>query len=165
MSEGHLKTGGEKASFTTGAAAAPPSFSDYCYSIFIELKIRRQHRFVVYKHVAETGEMEVDAIGHREQSFISLKKLLPFTDCRYCVFDQDVTTADGRTTSKLHLISWFPLNSTPISKMTYTTAKASFRDKLTGVFDVQVASIEELEKALGLKKDDDDDDDDGEIDF
>ena len=83
------------------------------------------------------------------------------------MFDQDVTTADNRTASKLWLISWFPLNSTPIGKMTYTTAKASFRDKLTGVFDLQVSSLDELEKALGLKKDadDDDDDDDGEIDF
>jgi hypothetical protein len=65
MAEAHLKTGGEKPTFTTGTAAPPASFSAYCLEVFEELKIRRKHRFVVYKHVAETGEMEVDALGHR----------------------------------------------------------------------------------------------------
>lgn len=159
--DAHLKTGGEKATFESTNATA--TIAPYCFEVFEELKIRRKHRFVVFR-LGET-EMEVEAIGHREQSFISLKKLLPFTDCRFCVFDQELTTVDGRAANKLWLISWFPLNSTPIAKMTYTTAKGSFRDRLTGVFDLQCASMEDLEKGLGLKKaDDDDDDDDGDFD-
>ena len=158
--ENHLKTGGEKQSFESSTPGSA-TVSAYCLDVFQELKIRRKHRFVVYK----LGEMEieVEAVGHREQSFISLKKLLPSSDCRYVVFDQEIKNADGRESSKLWLISWFPLNSTPIAKMTYTTGKAGFRDKLTGVFDIQCGSLEDLEMALGLKKEEEDEDNDFEF--
>ena len=44
--------------------------------------------------------------------------------------------------------------------MAYTSAKIKFRETLIGVFDMQAASIEELEINLGLAKDDDEDDKD-----
>jgi Cofilin/tropomyosin-type actin-binding protein len=64
----------------------------------------------------------VETIGTRDMTFQDVKKLLPFTDSRFCVFDQDIKTADGRDASKLWLISWFPVNSTPRSKMAYAVS-------------------------------------------
>ncbi len=61
--------------------------------------------------------------GNDMQTFADLKKALPYTDCRFAVFDHDVKTADGRQTSKLWFISWLPNNSTPYHKMAYTVRK------------------------------------------
>lgn len=54
------------------------------------------------------------------QTFEDLKKSLPYTECRFAIFDHDIVTADGRKTSKLWFISWLPTNSTPHHKMAYT---------------------------------------------
>jgi len=96
-----------------------------------------------------------------EQTFENLKASLPYTECRYCIYDQDLkSSCDGRNTAKLWFICWFPNNSTTYHKMAYTSAKIKFRETLIGVFDMQAASIEELEINLGLAKDDDEDDKD-----
>jgi hypothetical protein len=110
-----------------------------------------------------------------------MKAALPYTDCRFCIYDQEYTTADGklifiagfhckhtkpgplrnlgRPTSKLWFISWFPNNSTTYHKMAYTSAKTKFRESIPGVFDLQVSSLEELDAALGLGKEEDEDSD------
>ncbi len=84
------------------------------------------------------------------QTYDELKKTLPFTDCRYCIYDQEYKTADGRPASKLWFISWFPSNSTTYHKMAYTSAKTKFREAIPGVFDTQVSSLEELDVNLGI---------------
>jgi cofilin len=65
---------------------------------------------------------------------------MPYTDCRYGVFDQDYTTKDGRKASKLWFVSWLPMNATPYHKMAYTSAKTKFRETLTGIFDFQAST-------------------------
>lgn len=85
-----------------------------------------------------------------EQTYEDFKKALPYTDCRYAIYDQDYKTYDGRPASKLWFISWFPNNSTTYHKMAYTSAKSKFREYIPGVFDTQVSSVEELDVNLGL---------------
>lgn len=43
--------------------------------------------------------------------------------------------------------------------MAYASAKGKFRETVTGVFDTQVSSLEEMDLNLGLKKAEDEDDD------
>lgn len=93
------------------------------------------------------------------QTYEQFKHVLPFSECRFVIYDQDYTTSDGRPASKLWFISWFPNASTTHTKMAYTSAKGKFREQIPGVFDTQVASVEELDLNLGLAKDDDEDDD------
>ena len=45
--EAHLKTGGEQITFTNKTVAG--SIDDECGKVFQLLKIRRKHRFIVYK--------------------------------------------------------------------------------------------------------------------
>ena len=94
------------------------------------------------------------------KTYESFKTSLPYTECRFCIYDQDSKTADGRQIAKLWFISWFPNNSTTHHKMAYTSAKGKFREALIGVFDTQAASTEELDSNLGLAKEDEDDDKD-----
>ena len=44
--------------------------------------------------------------------------------------------------------------------MAYTSAKTKFRESIPGVFDTQVASLEELDANLGLNKDEEEEDKD-----
>ena len=88
----------------------------------------------------------------------SLTNLLTYSR-RYCVFDQDVTTKDGRKTSKLWFISWIPVNAITYMKMAYTQAKVKFRESLPGVFDCNPTNINELESALGVKEEEEEDND------
>lgn len=94
------------------------------------------------------------------QTFDNFKQSLPYTECRYAIYDQDYKTNDGRPASKLWFISWFPSNSTTYHKMAYTSAKTKFREAIPGVFDTQVSSIDELETNLGLAAPDEDEDKD-----
>jgi hypothetical protein len=57
-----------------------------------------------------------------------------------------------------------PNNSTPYNKMAYASAKGRFRETLPGVFDIQAASLEELQSSIisggaAASAEDEDDDD------
>jgi cofilin len=84
-------------------------------------------------------EIQVEKAGGRRETYEDFKASLPFTDCRFAVYDQEYKTADGRPASKIWFISWFPQNSTPYNKMAYTTAKTHFRDAIPGVFDAMAS--------------------------
>ena len=77
--------------------------------------------------------------GERNSSYPEFKKNLPFTDCRYCVFDQDYESPDGRKVSRIWFISWFPKNATPYNKVAYASGKIKFGEMLPGAFDCQVS--------------------------
>lgn len=133
------------------------SINPRCSEVFNELKLRRKSRYVIYK--INDGDIDVDVIGDRNHTFDDLKKLFPYTECRYCVYDQEVTTFDGRKTNKLWFISWFPTNSHTYMKMAYTQAKVHFRETLPGVFDMNASTIAEIEASIGIKDDEEEDQD------
>lgn len=103
--------------------------------------------------------MIVETVGARNATFEELKRILPFSECRFVIYDHEYKSYDGRPVSKLWFISWFPNSSSTHWKMAYASAKSKFRDNLDGVFDMQVGSIEELGSNLGL---DDEEEEDGE---
>lgn len=152
--ENHLKTGGEALKFQN-TVEMTNRVNPECLETFKQLKIRRKHRYILFK----LGESSVElcTVGQRNETYEDFKKALPFTECRYCIYDQEYKTYDGRLTSKLWFINWFPDNSTTYHKMAYTSAKPSLRDEMEGVFDTQVSSIEELDVNLGLKSAEDSD--------
>mmetsp|Transcript_28967 Transcript_28967/g.39790 ORF Transcript_28967/g.39790 Transcript_28967/m.39790 type:complete len:168 (-) Transcript_28967:14-517(-) len=155
--ENHLKTGGESLHFNNRLEVTN-KIADQCQVVFQELKIRRKHRYITF--MIGNEEIVVDKVGGRNETFDNFKASLPYTECRYCIYDQDLKTPDGRNIAKLWFICWIPNYSTPYHKMAYTSAKIKFRETLIGVFDMQAASIEELESNLGLAAVDDEDDKD-----
>lgn len=82
------------------------------------MKLRRKHKFLTFKvehfdplftellaHIflLQIGdfEIDVDAVGAKGASYADFKASLSPTDCRYAVYDQEFTTADGRPSSKV----------------------------------------------------------------
>lgn len=114
VAEPHLKTGGQPL-VHSNRAASPNGMSDELLATLKALKIRRRHRFVVMRIdgtqvVAETVAPPKDGPGE-------LRTALPYSDCRYGVYDQEIVTSDGRKANKLFFITWLPHNATPHNKV------------------------------------------------
>jgi hypothetical protein len=109
--------------------------------------------------------VKVAEVGDRKATYEEFKSKLPFASCRFGVFDQDYTTADGRPASKLWFLTWVPDNATPANKMGFTSAKGKFADILPGVFDVLASSTEALDSHLGMGGEEDMGDDQEDFDF
>jgi len=157
MSVNHQKTGGEKL-VDKQKVTMPDSLNANASDLFNQLKIRRKHRYLIFR-LDDAGDVHAEHVGEPKatpQEFISK---MPPTDCRFAIFDLETKTNDGRITSKLFFISWLPNNATPHKKMGYTAAKAVFREKFTGVFDVMAKVEKDLQVCLQLCKEDEDDGD------
>ncbi|KAG5191746.1 hypothetical protein JKP88DRAFT_230865 [Tribonema minus] len=122
-----------------------------------DLKLRRKYRFLVLR--IEGGEVVPDATAPPAAGAPQLEAALPFSDCRYCVYDQDYTTDDGRKTSRLLFISWLPHNATPYAKMAYAHGKTAVRRRMEGLFDVAASAFADVAAALGIEDDEDSDSD------
>jgi len=150
-----MKTGGEevidKSRPVSGAAL---QLGDDCVPAFQEMKVRRKHRFIVFK-VGETC-INVEVFGERKFTLAQFKEKLPFTECRFALYDHDYKSPDGRPISRIYFIIWLPHNATAYTKMAYAQAKAKFNEAMGGIYDAQVASIEQLDIALGAEEEEED---------
>eukprot|EP00616_Rhizochromulina_sp_CCMP1243_P016942 CAMPEP_0118969466 /NCGR_PEP_ID=MMETSP1173-20130426/6559_1 /TAXON_ID=1034831 /ORGANISM="Rhizochromulina marina cf, Strain CCMP1243" /LENGTH=171 /DNA_ID=CAMNT_0006918711 /DNA_START=6 /DNA_END=518 /DNA_ORIENTATION=+ len=160
--ENHLKTGGEQREYSTKAKAG--TIDPACADVYEQFKIRRKHKFVVYRIDAESEAVVVDIASAKKATFQEFQAALPYTDCRYAVYDYEYTTPDGRIADKLFFLSWMPHNATPYSKMAYAQGKGALRDILDGVIDVTAGSSDEVAPAFGIdvavEEDEDGDPDD-----
>lgn len=65
--ENHLKTGGEEREFASRVSGTH-EISPLCREVFEELKIRRKHRYILFRIGDE--EIEVESTGTRDQVVI-----------------------------------------------------------------------------------------------
>ena len=125
------------------------------------MKLRRKYRFIVF-YISDEDEIDVEHLAEPSQTMEDLQACLPFSDCRYAVYDHEYTTFDGRKTSKLLFITWLPLNSTSHAKMAYTSGKGVFKESnyLQGVEDVNAITFDDVRQAVNEGGDVSDDDSD-----
>ena len=127
--------------------------------MFQALKLRRKHKYLVFKLATDdSGAVEVDKVGGPKEKASAFIACLPNSECRFAIYDHEYTSKDGRPQSKLFFVSWLPINATPHSMMAYSAAKGVFRDSFQGVFDLMAKDIEEVEIAVGLRKEESDED-------
>ena len=83
---------------------------------FNDFKLKREphnYRYFIYKIENDT-EITIESTGDQSETYDDFaKKLLQIPDCRYGLIDLDVTTKDGRPTSKLVFVSWYANNTLP----------------------------------------------------
>jgi len=129
------------------------SFAEACGTIYEELKIRRKHRFIIFKMDEANTLVDVDSVGARDKGWADLRSALPERDCRFAIYDHEYDTDRGVKANKLWLLVWIPHNSTASKKMQYSAAKTRFQETcLPGCFECQASNIDEAEIALGFKK-------------
>ncbi|CAM9413885.1 unnamed protein product [Choristocarpus tenellus] len=157
--EPHLKTGGEVLIHTNRAESPVDMSSDLLEKLRL-LKLRRRHRYVVMR--IDGTQVVAESVGEPAAGPTELKESLPYSDCRYAVYDLAYTTHDGRKTNKLLFFSWLPHNATPHNKMAYSHGKVTVRQQMSGLHDVMAGTFEDVDVALGVG---DDDGDESDIDF
>lgn len=114
VSDPHLKTGGQPLTHEN-RAESPTGMSTDLQEKLRQLKLRRKHRFLVMR--IDGTEVVAAAVGAPTAGPAELKASLPYSDCRYAVYDQEIVTSDGRKANKLFFFTWLPHNATPHNKV------------------------------------------------
>lgn len=116
VTESHLRTGGQGQPLSqANRAESPTGMSTELQDKLKALKLRRKHRFLVMR--IDATEVVADAVGAPGEGPEQLRVALPYSDCRYAVYDQEIVTADGRKANKLFFFTWLPHNATPHNKV------------------------------------------------
>ncbi|KAE9592583.1 putative ADF/Cofilin, ADF-H/Gelsolin-like domain-containing protein [Lupinus albus] len=117
--------------------------SDECKLKFLELKAKRNYRFIVFK--IDNQEVVVDKVGSPQESYDDFTASLPPDECRYAVFDFDFTTIENVQKSKIFFIAWSPDTSKVRHKMVYASSKDRFKRELDGIqFELQATDPSEM---------------------
>ncbi|URE33931.1 actin-depolymerizing factor [Musa troglodytarum] len=80
--------------------------SDECKLKFLELKAKRNFRFIVFKIDERIQQVMVEKLGQPDESYDDFTASLPADECRYAVFDFDFVTDENCQKSKIFFIAW-----------------------------------------------------------
>lgn len=89
-------------------SASGMAVNDECKTKFLELKAKRNYRFIVFKIEENLQQIVVDKVGAPKDSYEKLCSSLPSNECRYAVYDLDFTTDENCQKSKIFFIAWYP---------------------------------------------------------
>ncbi|KAK4740338.1 hypothetical protein R3W88_004035 [Solanum pinnatisectum] len=119
--------------------------TDECKSSYMDMKWKKNHRYIVYKIDEKSRLVTVDKVGGPAENYEDLAAALPKDDCRYAVFDFDFVTVDNCRKSKIFFIAWSPTESRIRAKILYATSKAGLRRVLDGIsYELQATDPTEM---------------------
>lgn len=87
-------------------SASGMAVNDECKLKFLELKTKRNFRFIIFKIDEQIQQVMVEKLGQPEENYDNFTASLPADECRYAVFDFDFTTDENCQKSKIFFISW-----------------------------------------------------------
>ncbi|KAM3730080.1 hypothetical protein ACB098_12G060400 [Castanea mollissima] len=135
---------GQKANAVSGMAV-----HDECKLKFVELKAKRNYRFIIFK--IEDQEVVVEKLGSPDETYEDFTESLPANECRYAVYDFDFITDENCQKSKIFFIAWSPDTSKVRSKMVYASSKDRFKRELDGI-QVELQATDPSEMSLDIIK-------------
>ncbi|KAL4360447.1 hypothetical protein GQ457_04G012990 [Hibiscus cannabinus] len=130
-------------------AASGMAVDDQCKLKFLELKAKRNYRFIVFK--IHEQQVVVDKLGGPDETYEDFTAALPGNECRYAVFDFDFTTDENCQKSKIFFIAWSPDTSRVRSKMVYASSKDRFKRELDGI-QVELQATDPSEMSFDIIK-------------
>ncbi|KAF7114127.1 actin-depolymerizing factor 7-like [Rhododendron vialii] len=130
-------------------AASGMAVDDECKLKFLELKAKRNYRFIVFK--IENQRVTVEKLGNPEESYDDFAASLPSDKCRYAVYDFDFTTDENVQKSKIFFIAWAPDTSRVRDKMVYASSKDRFKRELDGI-QVELQATDPSEMSIDIVK-------------
>ncbi|KAJ6358501.1 hypothetical protein OIU76_000251 [Salix suchowensis] len=122
---------------------------DECKLKFLELKAKRNYRFIIFK--IESQQVVIEKLGSPEETYEEFAAFLPADECRYAVFDYDFITSDNCQKSKIFFIAWSPDTSRVRSKMVYASSKDRFKRELDGI-QVELQATDPSEMSFDIIK-------------
>ncbi|XP_019189977.1 PREDICTED: putative disease resistance protein At1g58400 isoform X10 [Ipomoea nil] len=124
---------------------------DECKLKFLELKSKRNYRYIVFKIDEASQAVVVEKLGSHEETHIQFSNSMPPNECRYAVYDYDFTTDENCQKSKIFFVAWAPETAPIRSKMVYASSKDRFRRELDGV-QVELQATDPSEMSLDTFK-------------
>ncbi|KAL2346046.1 hypothetical protein Fmac_000046 [Flemingia macrophylla] len=119
--------------------------TDDCKRSFMDMKWKKEHRYIVFKIDEGSRLVTVDKLGGPTEGYDDLTAALPTDDCRYAVFDFDFVTVDNCRKSKIFFIAWSPTASRIRAKILYATSKDGLRRALDGIsYELQATDPTEM---------------------
>ncbi|CAK9169495.1 unnamed protein product [Ilex paraguariensis] len=134
---------------TMANSASGMAVLDDCKLKFLELKAKRNYRFIIFK--IEGQEVVVEKLGSPAESYEDFTASLPADECRYAVFDFDFITDENCQKSKIFFIAWSPDTSRVRMKMVYASSKDRFKRELDGI-QVELQATDPSEMSLDIVK-------------
>ncbi|KAG0319800.1 cofilin [Linnemannia gamsii] len=123
-----------------------------CIDAFMDLKIGKAHKYIIYKIADDLKHVEVIKQSS-DEDYDNFLKELPEDDCRWAVYDFAFKTADGGDRNKIVFYSWSPDGAKIKPKMLYASSKDGLRKVLNGVaVEVQGTDFDEVAHETVLEK-------------
>ncbi|KAJ8771401.1 hypothetical protein K2173_026578 [Erythroxylum novogranatense] len=138
------KKQGLKANSSSGMAV-----HDECKLKFLELKAKRNYRFIVFK--IESQQVVVEKLGSPEETYDDFTASFPADDCRYAVYDFDFITDENCQKSKIFFVAWSPDAARVRCKMVYASSKDRFKRELDGI-QVELQATDPSEMSMDIVK-------------
>ncbi|CAF2138072.1 unnamed protein product [Brassica rapa] len=130
-------------------AASGMAVEDECKLKFLELKAKRNYRFIIFR--IDGQQVVVEKLGSPEENYDDFSNSLPANECRYAVYDFDFTTAENCQKSKIFFIAWSPDSSRVRMKMVYASSKDRFKRELDGI-QVELQATDPSEMSFDIIK-------------
>jgi len=130
-------------------SASGMAVHDDCKLKFLELKAKRNYRFIVFKIEEKIQQVTVERLGEPGESYEDFAASLPENECRYAVYDFDFTTNENCQKSKIFFIAWSPDTSRVRSKMLYASSKDRFKRELDGI-QVELQATDPSEMSMDI---------------
>ncbi|XP_073309019.1 actin-depolymerizing factor 7-like [Primulina huaijiensis] len=132
-------------------AASGIAVNDECKLRFLELKAKRNHRYLVFKIDDTVQQVTLEKIGSHDETHQDFTESLPADECRYAVFDYDFTTDENIHKSKIFFVAWSPDIARVRTKMLYASSKDRFKRELDGI-QVELQATDPSEMSLDIFK-------------
>ncbi|KAK4382105.1 Actin-depolymerizing factor 10 [Sesamum angolense] len=132
-------------------SASGIAVNDECKLKFLELKAKRNFRYIVFKIDDTVQEVMVEKAGNHGESYEDFTNSMPANECRYAVFDYDFTTDENCHKSKIFFIAWSPDTARVRTKMLYASSKDRFKRELDGI-QVELQATDPSEMSLDIFK-------------
>ncbi|KAL8148286.1 hypothetical protein AgCh_005600 [Apium graveolens] len=130
-------------------AASGMAVEDDCKLKFLDLKTKRNYRFIVFK--IDEQQVVVEKLGSPDESYDDFTASLPADECRYAVFDFDFVSKENVQKSKIVFVAWSPDTSKVRMKMVYASSKDRFKRELDGI-QVELQATDPSEMSLDIVK-------------
>ncbi|XP_024005825.1 actin-depolymerizing factor 7 isoform X1 [Eutrema salsugineum] len=130
-------------------AASGMAVEDECKRKFLELKSKRNYRFIIFR--IDGQQVVVEKLGNPQETYDDFTASLPADECRYAVFDFDFTTTENCQKSKIFFIAWSPDSSRVRMKMVYASSKDRFKRELDGI-QVELQATDPSEMSFDIIK-------------
>lgn len=119
--------------------------SDDAINLFYYMKAKSAYRWAMWGVNSNGSEIVIVDVGGKDSNYQEFVEKLPENDCRFAVYDYQVTNSEGRVFQKLVFLSWSPDTASIRTKMMYASSKDFLKSHMEGLaVELQVSDKDDI---------------------